>query len=361
MKKNKTIKNFGKKFKKKKSRFNHKKIKSLPSKKSKKIKYVSKYKKINYLEKIIVILFLIFLNIIIYYAYNNDIEENYGLSFEQKMNDYNTKKFAIFGRNDCSICGFFSFFIVLLGCSNKYLNKGYIPIIDLVDIKNIYNKGNKSMHNPWELFLYQINNYTLEEVKKYAKNISYVKCYSHNYRPNETFIYYDNNSKIFWHNFVKKYSPFKKEIMTEVKIKMKKLFGNSKNILGVLIRGTDYLKRQIDHPIPARVEQVIPDVKEFDRKYNYDFIYLATEDKNIKKKFMPEFENKAKYLEPDLHKKFNNEIEKFLNDVKNYIFAMIILSKCLDLIACRTSGAAAVFVLTEGFRHSKVYDFGVYK
>ena len=217
------------------------------------------------------------------------------------------------------------------------------------------------MHNPWELFLYQMNNYTLEEVKKYAKNFSYQYCDRYNYRPNERHIYNNNISITFWHNFIKKYSPFKKEIMIEVKIMMKKLFRNSKNILGVKIRGTDYYRKIIGHPRPAKVEQIIPDVREFDQKYNYDFIDLATEDKNVKKKFMSEFENKAKFFEPDLQKKFNNKIEKSLNDVKNYIFTIIILSKCLDFIACRCSGTAAVFVLSGGFRHSKVYFLGTYK
>ena len=46
----------------------------------------------------------------------------------------------------------------------------------------------------------------------------------------------------FWHKFAEKYMPIKNNIMNEVKINMKKLFGNSKNILGVMIRGTDYIK-----------------------------------------------------------------------------------------------------------------------
>ena len=358
MKNNKAIKKFGKKFKRQKNRFIRKRI--LTSKKNNKKIYHLKFKNTKYIKKIMIILFLLFVYIIIYYFFDNDKIKNYGLSFAQKMDDYNTKNFAIFIRNDCPMCGFFSHFIVLLGCANKYLKEGYIPIIDLVSFRNKYNNGNKLIHNPWELFFYQMNNYTLEEVKNYAKNYTYKYCDKNNYRPNEKYVYYQNDSIIFWHNFIKKYSPFKKELMIEAKIIMKKLFGRSKNILGVKIRGTDYYRRPINHAIPAKVEKIIPDVKEFDKKYKYDYIYLATEDNTVKKKFMPEFVNKVKFLEPE-NKKFNNRIEQNLDDLKNYIFTIIILSKCLDLIACRCSGTAAVYVLTEGFRHAKVYNLGSYK
>ena len=60
------------------------------------------------------------------------------------MNDYSTKKFALIQRHDCTTCGFFSFYIVHLGCIYKYLSEGYIPIVDLQDYKNIYNNFNIS-------------------------------------------------------------------------------------------------------------------------------------------------------------------------------------------------------------------------
>ena len=40
---------------------------------------------------------------------------------------------------------------------------------------------------------------------------------------------------------------------------MKKFFGNSKNVLGVLMRGTDYINRR-SHFIPPKIEKVISDV-----------------------------------------------------------------------------------------------------
>ena len=94
------------------------------------------------------------------------------------MKDYNnsTKHFAVFQRTNCPPCGLFSFYIIHLYCINYYLSKGYIPIADLQSSKNRYNLGDTSIYNLWELYFYQPYNYTLEEVKKYAKNVEYLIC-----------------------------------------------------------------------------------------------------------------------------------------------------------------------------------------
>ena len=112
-----------------------------------KIKYFSKFEIVNFLVKFSIV----FLLMLIFITYFNNSTE-YGLSFEKRVNDYNNKKFVIFHRSDCPRCGLFSFFIINLGCINKFLLEGYIPIVDLQSYNNIYNKGNKSMYNPWELF-----------------------------------------------------------------------------------------------------------------------------------------------------------------------------------------------------------------
>lgn len=152
--------------------------------------------------------------------------------------------------------------------------------------------------------------------------------------------------------------------MQEVKIIIKKLFGKSKNILGVKIRGTDYVKkRPRGHSVQPNVDQVISDVKNFDLKYNYDFIFFASEDELIKKKFIPEFKDKLKILNPDDDRymiKFRDKQYEHLNYVKNYLFNTIILSKCLDLISSRCIGATGIILLSKGFRHLIIYNLGVY-
>ena len=237
------------------------------NKKYHKIENISKFANVNFFVKFS-ILFLLLVIFIAYFGVSNE----YRLSIKKRINDYKNKKFVIFHRHDCPSCGLFSFFIIHLGCINKFLLEGYIPIVDLQSFNNIYNRGNKSMYNPWELFFCQPFNYSLEEVKKYAKNIKYLSCNGGGFRPDEINIYYYKYRINFWKNISNTYSPVKDEIMQEVKIIIKKLFGKSKNILGVKIRGTDYVKkRPRGHSVQPNVDQVISDVKNFDLKYNYDF------------------------------------------------------------------------------------------
>ena len=130
---------------------------------------------------------MIFLNSILIFNKWKDCNK-YRVSNAQKKNDYTSKKFAIIRRLECPNCGIFSFFIVNLGCVNYYLSLGYIPIIDLQTFPNMYNGGNISIYNPWELYFYQVYNYTLEEVNKYSANITYFNCTANIYRPN-SYIY----------------------------------------------------------------------------------------------------------------------------------------------------------------------------
>ena len=306
------------------------------------------------------------------FFFNND---NYGLSFEQKMKDYNTKNFSIIRRFECPKCGFFSFYIVYLGCMNKLFLDGRIPIADLKSFSNAYNGGNISINNPWEQFFYQPYNYTLDEVVKYAKNYNYYNCSSYRMnRPNEINIYYNENLIFFWHKFANNYSPIKKEIMQEAKSIYKELFGYSKNILGVKIRGTDYISRKPNgHSVQPDVEKVLSDVINMDKKYKYDFIFFATEDEIIKQKFIKKlnYGNKLKLLNPNVFISYNYTKNRYkinshkkiygnLEYTKNYVLNIIILSKCLDLVASRCTGTAGIFILTKGFRHSIVYNLGMY-
>ena len=302
---------------------------------------------------------------IITFFKKESLNNNYGLSFEQKMKDYNnpSKKFAIFNRYNGWDCGFFSNYIVHLGCMRHYLEEGYIPIVDLQSWPNRYNEKNTSLYNPWELFFYQPYNYTMGEVKQYAKNFEYINCTENYPRPDEILIFFNKSSTIFWHNFANKYMPIRNEILSEAKIIMNNLFGDSKNILGVKLRGTDYKKRPGGHSIQPKIEQVIPDVKAYDKKYKYDFIFLATEDEEIKQRFIPEFEGKIKLLNPDdkFMINFKDQNYQFLKEVKNYVFNIIILANCLDIISSKTSGSASLVVITNGFRNSFFYNLGTYR
>ena len=208
--------------------------------------------------------------------------------------DYKISKFAIIIRR-CPYCGLFSFFITSLGCINNYYNKGYIPIINTKCFPNVLN-GYKLHDNLWEIFFEQPFGFTLDDVLKNAENIEYIRCDGISPQPTDDII--TDKIKIdFWHNFAKKFMPIKNSIIELSNRIMKKLFKNSNNILGVLIRGTDYISLKPKmHPIQPTIDMVISDVRQMDIKNNYDYIFFTTEDEKIRKKFKLKFSNKIKQL-----------------------------------------------------------------
>ena len=223
-------KNKDKKYKKNtiKSKFKNKAHRLLKNISQKNLYYELEYLQLNIIIKSVIKIIIIILLFIIFFVkfdLNNKTQENsYGLSLSQKLSDYTTKKFAIFRRRECFDCGLFSFYVVHLGCIQHYLSYGYMPIADLKSFKNKFNRGNRSVDNPWELFFYQPYNYTLEEVKKYSKHYKYFQCTHSFNRPNDFKIYYQNYSLHYWHDFAKKYMPVKNDIMNEAKIIMQNFF-----------------------------------------------------------------------------------------------------------------------------------------
>ena len=256
------------------------------------------------LYKLISILFIIIILSEVFHRNNKNLKcLGYSLKTSKDFNnplDYENNTFVILRDMYCSsFCGLLSFYFHYLGCLHFFLYKGYIPIIDL-SFPNIFNGFNSSQkENPWELFFEQPFRYKSANIQKYAKNIKYVNigggCYS--FSPHT--VYQKPVLLNFYHTIIHRYIPIKKEIINDSNGIMSKLFKGSNNVLGILERGTDYItKKPRWHPIPPTVEMIIKDIKEMDRKYNYDYYFLTTEDVNIRKKLIKEFGGKLKFLKP---------------------------------------------------------------
>ena len=225
--------------------------------------------------------------------------------------------------------------------------------------------------NYWELFFEQPFGYTLESVLKNAKNITYINCSDCNPRPDPQSMLFNEPRKYFWHNFAYKYMPIKIELINQANNIIYILFKKSKNILGVLTRGTDYISRKPKgHPIPPNITDIIHDVKKMDEKNNYDYIFFSTEDDIIRDKFINNFQTKVKQIKQKFRINYDYKKKDYLNLNKHikgnvefnkiYLINIIILSKCLDIVTARCSATAGIFVLTNGFRNTKIYDLGVY-
>lgn len=151
--------------------------------------------------------------------------------------------------------------------------------------------------------------------------------------------------------------------------KVATIIGDKKNILGVICRGTDYLyKKPAGHPVQPQPEQIIEKIAELKKRYQIEWIYLATEDSEILNLFKRTFKDNLLFID---QKRFNNEAENFICDYKykdgervtmnlDYLTSMHILSKCDYLIGGRTSGTIAANLMSRGFKYHYYWDLGTY-
>ena len=105
------------------------------------------------------------------------------------------------------------------------------------------------------------------------------------------------------------------------------------------------------------------------KKININIFFLGTEDNDIRDAFIKKFGHKLKYLLPDKKISYNSgdglitynrDVYGNMNFLKTYLYNVVILSRCIDIILSRTSGAAGVYIMSNGYRNKIVYYMGEY-
>ena len=169
-----------------------------------------------------------------------------------------------------------------------------IPVIDMENFQTYYNCRNKikNTYNSWEYYFKKVSKYDLKEVYK-SKNVIFcdhktsakgydTKNYVSNFKYFNGFQYCDQRHKKIFKKYIKIDSKIQKDA--------KSLYSQFKNkkVLGICFRGSDSKKNAYQPHTPTK-EQIMYATKKLLRKYNFDKIYLCTEDENylnfFKKKF----------------------------------------------------------------------------
>lgn len=142
---------------------------------------------------------------------------------------------------------------------------------------------------------------------------------------------------------------------------------NKKRTLGVLIRGTDYINmfktgtRQMSSP-----QEMEPMINEWMKEYDYDTIFLATEDKDILNWMKDHYQNKVlaisqerhsvdelkgTLLLADLDRQSDRDHNEVLEEnIVNYFYALYMLSQCKAFIC---SGYCNGYELVKDFNKNK--------
>ena len=145
------------------------------------------------------------------------------------------------------------------------------------------------------------------------------------------------------------------------------------DILGVLVRGTDYsIRKTKGEQIQPNPAAVIKKVKLFLKKHSdIKKIYIATEDDSIYQMFKKEFgemlidNNQYRYTYDKNNKPYLAEIVTTRQNhnyqlAREYLSSLYILSKCKYFIGGRCAGTKIAWILSDGWDDVYIWDLGIY-
>ena len=254
-----------------------------------------------------------------------------------------------------------------------------IPIVDMKHYRNQYFKKNRTFKdNAWEYFFTQPNKYSLDHIKEDDNVI--IGNFSDS---KEVKLFFDTDwipkkpkeediKKRKEKENLREFLNFSETTNDYIKKTHKEIIGDKENILGILIRGTDYTERRTyKENIQPTIKEVIKKIKEYQKKYpEIEYIYLATEDANIYEKMKKEFgdillDNKQKRYSYKKNDPFLLEVKTDREDnnyylALEYLSSLYILSKCKYFIGGRNNGTRFAYILQKNWKDFYIWELGRY-
>ena len=263
--------------------------------------------------------------------------------------------------------------IVFAGHIRYALSKGWLPVIDMQNYPNAYLAPEKlGQENSWEYYFEQPLRIGLEQAYN-GKNVILgaqkiiAPC------PNDGVSFFENQNNVLveW-RMLRKLGllKIKPQLLEEIYATRKKLFAPNDRVLGVHLRGTDYVSsKPTNHPIPPPLELAVSTVIAKLNEWDCNKIFLATEDKNIVQNFKEIFGDfcvtfDREYVDFNPGQavgivRIDRENDYFLQG-KEYLMEMAILSMCNSFVTARCSGSVGVMILAEDFENVFAFNLGRY-
>lgn len=235
----------------------------------------------------------------------------------------------------------------------------YIPVVDWKNCKlPLYDVSKVGKENVWEYFFEQPCNIGIEAAYESESffvidDVSKIKFkYPLNY---EDMVDFDNKHMQEWRQYFQQYVRLKKNVkkffdehITEQELEVK-------NLIGVLIRGTDYKElRPVNHPYAISSEEVFSRIEPLISQRCNCKIFLATEDKNILNIFKKRYSDRIQFVDT---KRYDNLGCNTLNVVSSgekgyerdikYLYSLYVLSKASYCIYSACGGSILASLLRE--------------
>ena len=252
------------------------------------------------------------------------------------------------------------------------LSKGWLPVVDMQNYANPYLPPEKlGKENSWEYFFEQPLRIGLEQA--YAGENVILSSEEVSPQLYESMALLENRDNLLteWRMLVKLgLMKIKSALMQESLSVRQKLFDSTDCVLGVLLRGTDYVaQKPFGHPIPPPIEFAISTIIDKMEEWHCNKVFLATEDKSIVKMFKNVFDNLCitfdrEYVDYTPGDKISlvriNRPNDHFQQGKDYLTQMVLLSTCNAFVAARTSGTVGVMMMADKFEHTYFFNLGRY-
>ena len=249
------------------------------------------------------------------------------------------------------------------------IEKGYIPVVDYKNFSNAYLESDLvGKVNAWEYYFCQPTQYGLEDIKHSRNVIICDKYLPAGYSGME-----DESEILQFHEIINTYCKLNDKTEQKVKEVTDTLFPKNKKILGVLGRGTDYTSLQPSkHAKVPDIELLVKTVEEKMEQWGgYDYIFLATEDREIYDTLKSRFGDKllaydVPRFESDTKDKklaelgFERENDRYLRG-EEYLITIYLLAQCDSIITPVVGGGLAAVRINGGkYTHQFVFHLGEY-
>ena len=281
--------------------------------------------------------------------------------------------FLVLRRGDnCGLCSYVT--TVIGGC--KYaMKRGYVPVVDMMTERNIYLTENEvGKVNAWEYFFEQPHKFTLKDIQ-HAKNVIVARHWNWRDMPQMSIDYFLDRNGVLTKDkeFVQEYIRPKPHVMSMVAEASERLFkGRAERVLGVYLRGTDFLRmKPYSHAVQPPVEVVADDIRNYVAKHKFEKVFVVTEDCNILRYLIAEFPALVCYVEQCLIDYRDGYIgDNLMCQAENeslcvkrgldYLVAVKLLSLCGYVLASRSNGSLVAALFANEGQSARYYDLGEY-
>lgn len=257
--------------------------------------------------------------------------------------------------------GIYGIWLKVFTAARYALSKGYIPAFKIISSdSNIY--SDYECDDIWNKFFLQPEGYTIGEVLE----SNYLALSPNMNVLNIMRFIMDEVSKgyeLTWPNGI-----FNEQIKQYIRERRERFLPHPERTLGVLLRGTDYVKTRLTgHAKHATFDLIVEKVAEVESTWDFDWIYLATEDEEICTKMKEHYGERLTFTDQERYIIEPGQILQDLHTVKmegegfrlgaEYICAVSLLAQCSSLIASGDCGAYREAVRENGGRYKYVYKF----